>query len=91
MEIFLFQKDYTVISTLSENNNLFNKFLEQNKDLKEFENTNIIKLNNKKYITQVVLINNHNKNEYLVLFADFEKTIKQYNQQTFKLILIFIL
>ena len=91
MEIFLFQKDYTVISTLSENNNLFNKFLEQNKDLKEFENTNIIKLNNKKYITQVVLIDNHNKNEYLVLFADFEKTIKQYNQQTFKLILIFIL
>ena len=91
MEIFLFQKDYTVISTLSENNNLFNKFLEQNKDLKEFENTNIIKLNNKRYITQVVLIDNHNKNEYLVLFADFEKTIKQYNQQTFKLILIFIL
>ena len=91
MEIFLFQKDGTVTSTLSNTNDLFTKFQEEHKNLNDFENTNIVKINNKKYIVQVIQIDNHNKNESLVLFADYEKTIKPYNQQTFKLISIFLL
>lgn len=91
MEIFLFQRNGTVISTLSENNELFNTFFQENKNLKDFEHTNIISINNEKYITQVIEIDDHNKDEFLVLFAQYDETIKPYNQQTLKLISIFLL
>jgi diguanylate cyclase (GGDEF)-like protein len=91
MEVFIFQGDGTVISTLSSNNNLLKEFLKQNNDILKFNKTQIIKIKNKEYITQVVKLNRSNRNEYIALFADYDKTIEPYNQQTFNLLAIFLL
>ncbi|WP_198306338.1 GGDEF domain-containing protein [Arcobacter vandammei] len=90
MDIFLFQKDGFEISSISKNSELLKEFLQNNKNIDEFKKAKIIKIDNKKYIVQVQNVENL-ADAFLVLFADYKKTIEPYNIQTYKLISLFLL
>ena len=91
MEIFLFQTNGNLLSTLSNSEDNFREFLTKFNDFEEFKNAQIIELNNTKYIASIEHITTKGENEVLLLLADYKKTIEPYNKQTLKLIFTFLL
>lgn len=91
MEIFLFQKNGNLLSTLSNSEDNFQEFLNNFQDFTKFKNAQIIELNNTKYIASIEHIITKGENEYLLLLADYKETIKPYNKQTLKLLSTFLL
>ncbi|WP_207797715.1 diguanylate cyclase [Aliarcobacter cryaerophilus] len=87
MDMFLFKKDGTIISSITKDDDLLASFFEKNKDLEKFENANIVNVKDKKYIVQIEKLNNSENDDYIILFADYKKIIAPYFSQTFNLIL----
>ncbi|PRM97345.1 sensor domain-containing diguanylate cyclase [Aliarcobacter cryaerophilus] len=87
MDMFLFKKDGTIISSIAKDDYLLATFFEKNKDLEKFENASIVNIKDKKYIVQIAKLNNSDNNDYIILFADYKKTVAPYLFQTLNLIL----
>ncbi|WP_207761799.1 sensor domain-containing diguanylate cyclase [Aliarcobacter cryaerophilus] len=87
MDMFLFKKDGTIISSIAKDDYLLATFFEKNKDLEKFENASIVNIKDKKYIVQIAKLNNSENNDYIILFADYKKTVAPYLFQTLNLIL----
>lgn len=91
MDIFLFKKDGFAISYISKKEKLLETFLRNNKDLNDFKKAKIIDIEDNKYIVQIQNLENLSNDDFLVLFADYKKSIEPYNAQTYKLISLFLL
>lgn len=91
MELFLFREDGLIISSTTQDEEIFKNFFEKNKNLKDFQTAKVLNILDKKYIIQLAQIKNLTNKEYLVLFSDYEKTIATYKSQVFSLLLIFLI
>lgn len=91
IDMFLFKEDRSTIFAITKDNNLLLDFFEENKELKEFENANVIDIKGKKYIVQIAKLHNPNIDEYIIFFADYKKIIAPYFSQTFQIILSLVI
>lgn len=91
INVVIFQEDGLVLSSSNKDNSLFEKFFEKNKNINDYKELKVVDINKKEYITKVVQLDTLNKQEYIVIFADYEKITEPYFAQTFKLLLTFII
>lgn len=91
INVVIFQEDGLVLSSSNKDNSLFEKFFEKNKNINDYKELKVVDINKKEYITKVVQLDTLNKQEYIVIFADYEKITEPYLSQTFKLLLTFII
>lgn len=91
IDVYLFKKDKTIISSLSDNTNLFNEFFKNDVDLTEFKKPQIIKIDNKQYVVQIVPLNEQSNEENIILLAEYDKIIEPYEVQILNLLLTFII
>jgi diguanylate cyclase (GGDEF)-like protein len=91
VNVFIFNKDGLILSSSKEDHSLFKKFFEENEKINDFKESKIINLSGKEYITKIVQFDTLNKEEFIVIFADYEKIMEPYLSQTFKLLLTFII
>ncbi|MFX4212245.1 diguanylate cyclase [Aliarcobacter butzleri] len=91
INVVIFQEDGLVLSSSNKDNSLFEKFFEKNKNINDYKELKVVDINKKEYITKIVQLNTLNKQEYIVIFADYEKITEPYLSQTFKLLLTFII
>ncbi|MDX4026836.1 sensor domain-containing diguanylate cyclase [Aliarcobacter skirrowii] len=89
-ELYLFDSDKLILSSLSKNSNSFNDFILNISDLKEFENTQIVEKDNKKFLIRIIKIDNNKQDNYLALIAEYKNILKPYNQEIFWLLFVFI-
>lgn len=89
-ELYLFNSDKLILSSLSKNNNSFNDFILNISDLKEFENTQIVEKDNKKFLIRIIKIDNNKQDNYLALIAEYKNILKPYNQEILWLLFVFI-
>ncbi|MDX4038146.1 diguanylate cyclase [Aliarcobacter skirrowii] len=89
-ELYLFDSDKLILSSLSKNSNSFNDFILNISDLKEFENTQIVEKNNKKFLIRIIKIDNNKQDNYLALIAEYKNILKPYNQEILWLLFVFI-
>lgn len=89
-ELYLFDSDKLILSSLSKNSNSFNDFILNISDLKEFENTQIVEKDNKKFLIRIIKINNNKQDNYLALIAEYKNILKPYNQEILWLLFVFI-
>ncbi len=69
MDMFLFKKDGTIISSTTKDDDLLASFFEKNKDLEKFESANIVNIKDKKYIVQIEKLNNSENDDYIICFC----------------------
>ncbi|MFX4252712.1 diguanylate cyclase [Aliarcobacter butzleri] len=91
INVVIFQEDGLVLSSSNKDNSLFEKFFEKNKNINDYKELKVVDINKKEYITKIVQLDTLNKQEYIVIFADYEKITEPYLSQTFKLLLTFII
>lgn len=91
INVVIFQEDGLVLSSSNKDNSLFEKFFEKNKNINDYKELKVVDINKKEYITKIVQLDTLNKQEYIVIFADYEKITEPYLAQTFKLLLTFII
>lgn len=91
VNVFIFKKDGLILSSSKEDSSLFKEFFEKNEKINDFKESKIINLSGKEYITKIVQFDTLNKEEFIVIFADYEKIMEPYLSQTFKLLLTFII
>lgn len=91
INVVIFQEDGLVLSSSSKNNSLFEEFFEKNKNINDYKELKVVNINNKEYIVKIVQLDTLNKQEYIVIFADYEKITQPYLSQIFKLLLTFII
>ncbi|MDN5106797.1 diguanylate cyclase [Aliarcobacter butzleri] len=91
VNVVIFKKDGLVLSSSNKDNSLFEKFFEKNKNINDYKELKVVDINKKEYITKIVQLDTLNKQEYIVIFADYEKITEPYLSQTFKLLLTFII
>ncbi|MCT7582843.1 diguanylate cyclase [Aliarcobacter butzleri] len=91
INVVIFQENGLVLSSSNKDNSLFEKFFEKNKNINDYKELKVVDINKKEYITKVVQLDTLNKQEYIVIFADYEKITEPYLSQTFKLLLTFII
>lgn len=89
-ELYLFNSDKLILSSLSKNSNSFNDFILNISDLKEFENTQIVEKDNKKFLIRIIKIDNNKQDNYLALIAEYKNILKPYNQEILWLLFVFI-
>lgn len=89
-ELYLFDSDKLILSSLSKNSNSFNDFILNISDLKEFENTQIVEKDNKKFLIRIIKIDNNKQDNYLALIAEYKNILKPYNQEILWLLFVFI-
>lgn len=89
MNIYLFNQDGLVTSSLNNNLSIFNEFYKLIKNFDKFHEAQIIKLNDKKYIVQINKIKSDYEYSYIGIFSEYDKTINNYEDQSFSLIFIF--
>lgn len=91
INVVIFQENGLVLSSSNKDNSLFEKFFEKNKNINDYKELKVVDINKKEYITKIVQLDTLNKQEYIVIFADYEKITEPYLSQTFKLLLTFII
>ncbi|WP_323590243.1 sensor domain-containing diguanylate cyclase [Aliarcobacter butzleri] len=91
INVVIFQENGLVLSSSNKDNSLFEKFFEKNKNINDYKELKVVDINKKEYITKIVQLDTLNKQEYIVIFADYEKITEPYLAQTFKLLLTFII
>ncbi len=91
VNVVIFQENGLVLSSSNKDNSLFEKFFEKNKNINDYKELKVVDINKKEYITKIVQLDTLNKQEYIVIFADYEKITEPYFAQTFKLLLTFII
>lgn len=91
MQLFLFKKGGHLISFIAENSFLFVNFIKEHKNLDEFTTAKIVTINDKDYIVELSTINSINGDEYILLFADYEKIVAPYQNQVNSLLMIFLI
>ncbi|WP_152017985.1 diguanylate cyclase [Aliarcobacter butzleri] len=91
INVVIFQEDGLVLSSSNKDNSLFEKFFEKNKNINDYKELKVVDINKKEYITKIVQLDTLNKQEYIIVFADYEKITEPYLSQTFKLLLTFII
>ena len=91
VNVVIFQENGLVLSSSNKDNSLFEKFFEKNKNINDYKELKVVDINKKEYITKIVQLDTLNKQEYIVIFADYEKITEPYLAQTFKLLLTFII
>ncbi|WP_323594989.1 sensor domain-containing diguanylate cyclase [Aliarcobacter butzleri] len=91
VNVVIFQENGLVLSSSNKYNSLFEKFFEKNKNINDYKELKVVDINKKEYITKIVQLDTLNKQEYIVIFADYEKITEPYLAQTFKLLLTFII
>lgn len=89
-ELYLFDSDKLILSSLSKNSNSFNDFILNISDLKEFENMQIVEKDNKKFLIRIIKIDNNKQDNYLALIAEYKNILKPYNQEILWLLFVFI-
>lgn len=89
-ELYLFNSNKLILSSLSKNSNSFNDFILNISDLKEFENTQIVEKDNKKFLIRIIKIDNNKQDNYLALIAEYKNILKPYNQEILWLLFVFI-
>ncbi|MDX4061486.1 diguanylate cyclase [Aliarcobacter skirrowii] len=89
-ELYLFDSDKLILSSLSKNSNSFNDFILNISDLKKFENTQIVEKDNKKFLIRIIKIDNNKQDNYLALIAEYKNILKPYNQEILWLLFVFI-
>ena len=90
MDAYLFTQDRLIISSLMNDNTLLELFFKKHSSFKEFETPQLITLNNKEYIVQILPFKNTNSSDYVALFSKYDNVVAPYKQQTYVLIAIFI-
>ncbi|MFY9110158.1 diguanylate cyclase, partial [Aliarcobacter butzleri] len=91
VNVVIFQENGLVLSSSNKDTSLFEKFFEKNKNINDYKELKVVDINKKEYITKIVQLDTLNKQEYIVIFADYEKITEPYLAQTFKLLLTFII
>jgi len=92
MDLFLFRNNTKQITaSITKNENLFKEFFESYEDISYFKDLQVAKINDKKYYVQIIPIQSNIKDQYLILFADYKKTIQPYHIQTLKQVSILVL
>lgn len=92
IDIYIFNNNGEIISSLKEENQFFKSFFEyKKKNLEELVRPTIITFLNKKYIVQVIPIKNGDNSEYISIFADYDSILAPYQLQVFNLLIIFTL
>lgn len=92
IDIYIFNNNGEIISSLKEENQFFRSFFEyKKKNLEELVRPTIITFLNKKYIVQVIPIKNGDNSEYISIFADYDSILAPYELQVFNLLIIFTL
>ncbi|MCT7646547.1 diguanylate cyclase [Aliarcobacter butzleri] len=91
VNVVIFQENGLVLSSSNKDHSLFEKFFEKNKNINDYKELKVVDINKKEYITKIVQLDTLNKQEYIVIFADYEKITEPYLAQTFKLLLTFII
>ncbi|MBF7070324.1 sensor domain-containing diguanylate cyclase [Aliarcobacter butzleri] len=91
INVVIFQEDGLVLSSSNKKNSLFEEFFEKNKNINDYKELKVVNINNKEYIMKIVQLDTLNKQEYIVIFADYEKITQPYLSQIFNLLLTFII
>ncbi len=91
MDVYLFNHDGVIISSLNDNPNLFNSFYKKHKDFDKFHEAQVVKIEDKKYIIQINKIKSDYEYSYIALFSDYNKSLDDYIFESFSLLLIFAL
>lgn len=91
INVVIFQEDGLVLSSSNKDTSLFEKFFEKNKNINDYKELKVVDINKKEYITKIVQLDTLNKQEHIIVFADYEKITEPYLSQTFKLLLTFII
>ncbi|WP_198305979.1 sensor domain-containing diguanylate cyclase [Arcobacter vandammei] len=89
MDVFLFNEDGLVVSSLNQDLSLINEFYRENKDFSIFTEAQVLNINSKKYIVQVNKIKTDYGFNYLGIFADYNKSLEPYRSQSLALLMIF--
>lgn len=89
-ELYLFNSDKLILSSLSKNSNSFNDFILNITDLKKYETTQIVEKDNKKFLIRIIKIDNNKQDNYLALIAEYKNILKPYNQEILWLLFVFI-
>lgn len=89
-ELYLFDSDKLILSSLSKNSNSFNDFILNITDLKKYETTQIVEKDNKKFLIRIIKIDNNKQDNYLALIAEYKNILKPYNQEILWLLFVFI-
>lgn len=89
-ELYLFDSDKLILSSLSKNSNSFNDFILNISDLKKYETTQIVEKDNKKFLIRIIKIDNNKQDNYLALIAEYKNILKPYNQEILWLLFVFI-
>lgn len=89
-ELYLFNSNKLILSSLSKNSNSFNDFILNIPDLKEYETTQIVEKDNKKFLIRIIKIDNNKQDNYLALIAEYKNILKPYNQEILWLLFVFI-
>lgn len=89
-ELYLFNSNKLILSSLSKNSNSFNDFILNITDLKKYETTQIVEKDNKKFLIRIIKIDNNKQDNYLALIAEYKNILKPYNQEILWLLFVFI-
>ncbi|WP_034255571.1 diguanylate cyclase [Aliarcobacter lanthieri] len=88
MDLFLFRNyDKQAISSITKDESLLEEFFKSYENILYFKEIKIIDLKDNSYIVQIIPIKNSSQDEYIILFADYKKTIQPYHMQTLKLVM----
>ncbi|RBQ26644.1 MULTISPECIES: GGDEF domain-containing protein [Arcobacteraceae] len=88
MDLFLFRNyDKRAISSITKDESLLEEFFKSYENILYFKEIKIIDLKDNSYIVQIIPIKNSSQDEYIILFADYKKTIQPYHMQTLKLVM----
>lgn len=91
MNLYLFNEDGVLISSLTNKEDLFKEFSKKYRDFSEFYEAKVVELNKNKYIIQTNKIKNDYDYNYIAIISDYEKTIDESLNQSLSLVLIFFL
>jgi|GEM_PF-718924 len=93
MDVFLFRNNTKqVTASVSKDEKLFKEFLKSYENISYFNELRVAKINNKKYFVQIAHVNSFViKDQYLILFSDYDKIVAPYYMQTFKQIGILLI
>jgi len=92
INVYLFDKNGLILSSLNKNPSLFNSFYKHNKEnINDFQEAKIIEVDNKDYIVQINKLNTSYGHSFLAIFSDYDETFKSHLPQILSLLLIFII
>lgn len=90
MNVYLFNDKKEISSSFSNNHSIFKDFFKKDIILDDYKKPKIVSIENEKYIVQIISLNTSTKNDYLILFANFDKINEPFKAQSFNLILNFL-